>query len=154
MNPARCLVPRRAAPASSSLRRILEDRDLPGIPPSPSGGRTACGIAWSRVPSLMVCLRLTARPLWGRRCLRGYHGLPATKHCPRHCALSQRSLYTFSLPAHATTHACASLRKRPLHRHRRSVGLFSAPDLAGAFQHPVFPLYLTFPMALRTVRLD
>lgn len=53
----------------------------------PSGGRTASGIAWSRVPSLMDCLRLSASPLWGRRCLRGYHGLPATKRCPRHCAL-------------------------------------------------------------------
>lgn len=36
-----------------------------GIPARPSGGRTACGIAWLRVPSLMACLRLSAAPLLG-----------------------------------------------------------------------------------------
>jgi hypothetical protein len=64
--PARPLLRRAPTTApSNSLRRILEDRDLPGIPPSPSGGRTACGIAWSRGPSFMVCLRLTATPSGG-----------------------------------------------------------------------------------------
>jgi hypothetical protein len=52
-----------------------------GIPARPSGGRTACGIAWSRGPSFMVCLRLSATPV-------GAEVPPRLPWSPRNKALS------------------------------------------------------------------
>jgi len=61
-----------------------------GIPASPSYGQIACGIPWSRVPSLTDCLRLAAAPLVGGGASDATMSLPATKGCPRHFALSGR----------------------------------------------------------------
>lgn len=43
--------------------------------------------AWSRVSSLTVCLRLSATPMGRSVPYEATMRLPATKDCPRHCAL-------------------------------------------------------------------
>jgi hypothetical protein len=87
MNPDRCLVPRHSAPASSSLRRIQQDRDLPGIPPRPScrsnclRDRLVAGPEPHGLPP-----PIGDPPVGGGGASEATIALPATKRCPRHFA--------------------------------------------------------------------
>ncbi len=116
---------------SNSLRRIPENRDRRGIPARPSAVKLPAGSlgGGSRAPRSASAYRRP--PCWGRRCLRGYHGLPATKRCPRHFALWRRGrVPDLALRRRQllTGHGLPAGRVSP--RHRTEVAVCWRPPMA------------------------